>query len=82
MNPKIENVIMQAEAQRKEHLDKLLDEALEQTFPASDPVAVDVYPRAERGNWSGPFSPSNQAGMPKPTAAGTSPNIGKADRSN
>jgi hypothetical protein len=23
------------------HLDKLLDEALEQTFPASDPVAID-----------------------------------------
>jgi hypothetical protein len=26
---------------RAEHLDKLLDEALEQTFPASDPVAID-----------------------------------------
>jgi hypothetical protein len=23
------------------HLDKLLDDALEQTFPASDPVAID-----------------------------------------
>jgi hypothetical protein len=24
------------------HLDKLLDEALEETFPASDPVAINV----------------------------------------
>ena len=24
------------------HLDGLLDEALEQTFPASDPVAIDI----------------------------------------
>jgi hypothetical protein len=27
---------------RLEHLDKMLDEALEETFPASDPIAVDV----------------------------------------
>ena len=28
-------------------LERLLDAALEQTFPASDPVAIDVTPRAE-----------------------------------
>jgi hypothetical protein len=26
------------------HLDELLDEALEATFPASDPIAIDVEP--------------------------------------
>jgi hypothetical protein len=26
------------------HLNELLDEALQQTFPASDPVAIDVDP--------------------------------------
>ena len=29
-------------------LERLLDTALEQTFPASDPIAVDVTPREER----------------------------------
>ncbi|HUK01376.1 MAG TPA: hypothetical protein VLW26_03760 [Steroidobacteraceae bacterium] len=29
----------------KAHLDGLLDEALEDTFPASDPIAVHVEPR-------------------------------------
>ncbi len=28
-------------------LERLLDTALEQTFPASDPIAVDVTPRDE-----------------------------------
>ena len=28
-------------------LERLLDAALEQTFPASDPIAVDVTPREE-----------------------------------
>lgn len=30
------------------HLDRLLDEALEETFPASDPVAVTVEPNLPR----------------------------------
>ena len=30
------------------HLDELLDEALEETFPASDPVALHVEDRTER----------------------------------
>lgn len=30
------------EAERSKHVERLLDEALEQTFPASDPIAVDV----------------------------------------
>jgi hypothetical protein len=29
-------------------LERRLDAALEQTFPASDPIAVDVTPRGER----------------------------------
>jgi hypothetical protein len=28
-------------------LERLLDAALEQTFPASDPIAIDVTPRDE-----------------------------------
>ena len=30
-----------------DHVERLLDSALEQTFPASDPVAVDVPRRTE-----------------------------------
>jgi hypothetical protein len=30
------------------HLDKLLDEALKATFPASDPIAIDVEPQIAR----------------------------------
>jgi hypothetical protein len=32
------------------HLDALLDEALEETFPASDPIAISF--RAARKGWS------------------------------
>jgi hypothetical protein len=32
----------QPPAPDKRHLDQLLDEALEETFPASDPIAIDV----------------------------------------
>ena len=28
------------QAAKREHMDELLDEALEETFPASDPIAV------------------------------------------
>ncbi|HEU4351960.1 MAG TPA: ankyrin repeat domain-containing protein [Burkholderiales bacterium] len=34
------------EGPREEHVERLLDHALEETFPASDPVAVSVEPRA------------------------------------
>lgn len=30
----------------EDDVERLLDAALEQTFPASDPVAIDVTPRA------------------------------------
>jgi ankyrin repeat protein len=30
---------------REEHVERLLDQALEATFPASDPIAVSVVPR-------------------------------------
>ena len=30
------------QAAKREHIEKLLDEALEETFPASDPIAIHV----------------------------------------
>lgn len=30
---------------REEHIERLLDQALEATFPASDPIAVSVVPK-------------------------------------
>ena len=38
----IENKAHRASAGARAHLDGLLDEALEQTFPASDAVAIDI----------------------------------------
>ena len=38
---------------RLEHLDKMLDEALEETFPASDPIAVSAAAVGSEGNRSG-----------------------------
>jgi hypothetical protein len=32
------------------HLNELLDEALKETFPASDPIAIDVEPARTREN--------------------------------
>ncbi len=37
-----ENKLHRASSSAVAHLDKLLDEALEQTFPASDAVAIDI----------------------------------------
>ena len=37
-----ENKPHRASSSARAHLDKLLDEALEQTFPASDAVAIDI----------------------------------------
>ena len=37
-----ENKPHRASSRALAHLDGLLDEALEQTFPASDPVAIDI----------------------------------------
>jgi hypothetical protein len=34
----------------KAHIDELLDEALEQTFPASDPVAIDIEEHQTAGS--------------------------------
>lgn len=37
----------------REHAESLLDEALRETFPASDPIAVFVHSRpAESGGWA------------------------------
>ena len=36
----------------KTHLDQLLDEALTETFPASDPIAIDVEPQIARAGSS------------------------------
>jgi hypothetical protein len=60
MNPKIERVEL-AEPSRKKHLDELLDEALKETFPASDPIAVDVDTPAEHDKRSDSTTPSNDA---------------------
>ena len=38
----IENKPHRLSSRALAHLDGLLDEALEQTFPASDPVAIDI----------------------------------------
>ena len=38
----IEHKPHRASSRALAHLDGLLDEALEQTFPASDPVAIDI----------------------------------------
>lgn len=39
--------MMAQTTQGAEHIERLLDAALEQTFPASDPIAVDVQSRTE-----------------------------------
>lgn len=40
--------------QEKKHLDELLDEALEETFPASDPPAMlEPVPDSQRSNEDG-----------------------------
>ena len=38
---------------KKQHVEDLLDEALEESFPASDPVAIDFdsISRQRRGTW-------------------------------
>jgi hypothetical protein len=73
MNRKVESVEL-PESLRKKRLDELLDEALKETFPASDPIAVDVDPPAERGNRSGSTTPSNEAGEAGATAADSTAN--------
>jgi hypothetical protein len=42
----IENKLHRASSRALAHLDGLLDEALEQTFPASDAVAIDLEPES------------------------------------
>ena len=45
-------------ASEREHTERLLDEALGETFPASDPVSVFVPPpRAERGSAAARVAP-------------------------
>jgi len=38
------------------HLDKMLDEALRETFPASDPVAITIEKPSKAGALDGPIS--------------------------
>jgi hypothetical protein len=40
--PKLNKEAEAAEARRKQHLDELLDEALRESFPASDPPAIAI----------------------------------------
>jgi hypothetical protein len=44
------------------HLDELLDEALKQTFPASDPIAIDVASSPTRESSRVPAGRAAQAG--------------------
>ena len=48
---------------RAEHLDKLLDEALEQTFPASDPVAIDFERSGDSSGRDSAVEPDQSARM-------------------
>jgi len=43
-HPEFNDLLDGAAAREKRHQDELLDEALEETFPASDPPAVDPKP--------------------------------------
>jgi hypothetical protein len=81
MRQKVERVEF-ADPLREKRLDELLDEALKETFPASDPIAVDVDPSRERGKRSGPTTPSNKAGKAKATTAGPGSGTDRADRIN
>lgn len=48
-----------------EYVERLLDEALAQTFPASDPIAVSppVYERDGRKSWSVPDLGARHSGV-------------------
>ena len=45
-------------AQEREHAERLLDEALGETFPASDPVSVFVPPPRNARGWAAPARPA------------------------
>jgi hypothetical protein len=45
------------------HLDQLLDEALEETFPASDPVAVAVAAKSNPPRLEAGFTPRARESM-------------------
>jgi hypothetical protein len=50
MNEKSEEVMLtdkKTQTASAAHIDELLDEALRQTFPASDPVAIDIEREAD-----------------------------------
>jgi hypothetical protein len=47
MRIKGKRVRSQRKKPEREHLEKLLDEALKGTFPASDPVAIDIIEQPE-----------------------------------
>jgi len=46
------------------HLDELLDEALKETFPASDPVAINVELEPEHESARTPRARGNKQGTP------------------
>jgi hypothetical protein len=53
-----DNKAHKASAATLAHIDELLDEALKQTFPASDPVAINIeHVHQTRGETQSPFHP-------------------------
>jgi hypothetical protein len=55
------------------HLDKMLDEALRDTFPASDPVAITIDKPLKAIASEGVQGPDNLALSPRTTVSGTEP---------
>jgi hypothetical protein len=55
------------------HLDKMLDEALRETFPASDPIAITIDKPLKAIASEGVQGPDNLATSPRTTVSGTEP---------
>jgi hypothetical protein len=56
-----------------EHLDKMLDEALRETFPASDPIAITIDKPLKSIASEEHQGPDNLATSPRTTFSGTEP---------
>jgi hypothetical protein len=54
-----------------EHLDKMLDEALRETFPASDPIAITIDKPLKSSASEEHQGPDNLATSPRTTFSGT-----------
>jgi hypothetical protein len=55
------------------HLDKMLDEALRETFPASDPIAITIDKPLKAVASEEPLGPDTLAPSLRTTAGGTEP---------